>query len=226
MDREILDISGDAVSLAEVSAAATGHPELIEQAKLAATVQKLKVARSSHRAQLLTMRTTSETREEHAGLADELADVLDYLLVNSTHRQLTLTWEQAAEAADRLRRRNGTSYRFGDLNLSRSDESQQVTVRRWGTTLARLPLPHPVPRSNSGFADALYSMVRRWADGLPDDIARLRQRAINDRAEAEKLRETVETMRFPKEMELAAAQAELAQLTAQIELMAQEQAAA
>lgn len=226
LDREIIDVSGDAVSLAEVSAAATGHPELIEQAELAATVQKLKIARASHRAQSITMRSTAETREEHAGMADEIADGLDFLLANSTRRQLTLTREQAAEATGRLKRRNGTRYRFGDLNLSRSDGSQHITVRRWGTVLARLDLPRPVPRSNSGFTDALYEMVQRWADGLPDDIARLRRRATNDRAEAENLRETVETMRFPQEMELIAAQAKLDQLTTQIEQTATGQAAA
>ncbi|PZT90138.1 MAG: methyltransferase type 11, partial [Gordonia sp. (in: high G+C Gram-positive bacteria)] len=224
MDREIIDVSGDAVSLAEVSAAATGHPELIEQADLAATVQKLKVARSSHRAQQVTMRTAAESREEQAALADEVADGLDFLLANSTRRELTLTREQSAEAASRLKRRNGTRYRFGDLNLTRSDGSQHITVRRWGTPLAHLDLPRPVPRTNSGFADALYETLEAWADGLPEQIARLRQQAINSRAEAEQLRQTVEQTRFPQEMELATAQAKLAQITAQIEAMAQEQA--
>lgn len=225
LDREILDISGDAVSLAEVSAAATGHPELIEQADLAATVQKLKVARSSHRAQLQTMLSQAARNEEYAARAGDTAAELGWIVANLTPTQRTLTRAQSEEAAERLRRRNGSRYRFGDLNLQRTDygEGRAVEVRRWGTLLATLDLPRPVPRTISGFADGLYRMLETWSQELPATIDRLQQNSTAWKREADQLRQVTDTMTFDRESELVQAQAKLAQLTAQIEFMANEQ---
>lgn len=226
LDREIIDISGDAVNLAEVSAAATGHPELIEQAELAATVQKLKIARSSHRAQMHSMRVNADNRDEIAALADETADGLDWLMANVPVRERTLTREQSTEAAERLRRRGQHSYRIGTLALARTDNGKQVEVRRWGATLGRLPLPHPVPRTISGLANALYEIVDKWNTELPDEVARLRQRAADERNETVTLRDLAASMAFPQESELVTAQAKLDELTARIEDLASDQQAA
>lgn len=228
LDREILDISGDAVSLAEVSAAATGHPELIEQAELAAAVQKLKVARASHRAQLQTMVSQARRKEEDAAQAADMAAELDWVAANLSHTQRTLTRAQSVEAAEQLRRRDGRRYRFGDLNLQRTDygEGRAIEVRRWGTLLATLDLPRPVPRSISGFADGLYWIVDQWSRELPVTIEKLQHHAALWRQEADQLRELADTLTFDREHELITAQAKLAQITAQIEVMAQEQAAA
>lgn len=228
LDREILDISGDAVSFAEVSAAATGHPELIEQAELAATVQKLKVARSSHRAQLQTMTNQARHKEEAAAQAGDDAAQLGWLVSNMTHTQRTLTRAQSTEAAEVLRRRDGRRYRFGELNLQRSDygEGRAVEVRRWGTVLATLDLPRPVPRTISGFADGLYRVVDQWSHELPATIEKLQHHAALWRQESDQLRQLADSMTFDREGELITAQAKLDQLTAQIEVMASEQAAA
>ncbi|MFL0579653.1 helicase-related protein [Dietzia sp. 179-F 9C3 NHS] len=226
MNREVIDVSGDAVSLAEVSAAATGHPELIEQAELAAQVQKLRIARSSHSAQAQQMRVQAEHRQETARLAEETAAGLDWVARELPHRQRTLTREQAAEAAERLRPRDSRTFRFGELTLARGENRSRVVVRRYGMLLARLELPHPVPRTVAGFADALYEMVGRWSADLPDQIARLRERAAAERAESARLQEVADTMAFPRERELLTAQARLAELTARIEQMAAEQSAA
>lgn len=226
LDREIVDISGDAVSLAEVSAAATGHPELIEQAELAATVQKLKVARSSHRAQVQTMRIQAQQKEEAAALAVDMAAELGRLEEHVPHTRRTLTREQSVEAAELLRRRDGRRYRFGDFNIRRTDygNGRAVEVYRWGTLLATLDLPHPVPRSISGFAEALYLVVDQWSRELPATIEKLHQNSRRWEQEAEQLRQVAETMGFDREAELVTAQAKLDELTARIAVLAGEKA--
>lgn len=226
LDREILDISGDAVSLAEVSAAATGHPELIEQATLSAAVQKLKIARASHRAQLQAMLSQARHREDSAARADDAAQALQWVHTNLTHTQRTLTREQANEAAGSLRGRDSRRYRFGELSLQRTEygKGRAVQVCRWGTVLAHLDLPRPVPRSASGFADALYRIVYDWSRGLPEQINRLNDSRDALRRDADQLRAVADSLTFDREQELTDAQAKLDRVTARIAVLAQDQA--
>lgn len=222
INREIVDLSDEALSLAEVSAAATGHPELIEQAELAAELHKLKVARSSHLAQVKRTRIDSEYAQANADRASLLADRLEAMCAHSSPDERTLTLSQAVDAADALYRKGGW-HRIDSLALSRKSHWIDVHFNRREVDSLPLPAGSQRPRSKAALADWLVLAMQEWNDGLPDQIAELRARAEECSADSVRLAELAESMAFDQADELVAVEARLQVVTARIEEAAAEQ---
>jgi hypothetical protein len=229
--RTVDDLGESVLSYAEVKALATGNPMLLEEARIAAEVGRLRILRSLNAQALTAARAAAKRADESRYRLDQQARLLHSALARLDEAGPVTDNEAEVRAAvaavvQRIRRPDPAApagpvrarwtglgvelVPAGGWRVSRVDD---VLVR---VTLAHRPVDEftvaarafrrgEVPSAERVVVTAL----RRWRGRVPARIAEVEAAALVAQQSADRARETVRMHRFDRADELAAAEQRL-----------------
>jgi hypothetical protein len=221
-EREIDDLSDGVMGFAQIRAAASGNPLLLEQAQAAADVKKLLLERSGHTAVLGKMRRQADLLESLADEEDRQIEVL----TERARIERAPTMEEVEESVAAMLDDDRTAHAVpgGALALKWDDAT--------GTALIRAPGPLRVGavRLSNGqlgkgaktCARAVRPAIAQVVEDVLAGCPARRAKAAQLREERAKVLEATAAARFGKEPQRAKAQARHARLTEQIAQWADE----
>lgn len=232
--REIEDVGETVLTFTQIKAVAAGNPLLLRQAALTADAARL-------RRSAITFRQNIALARQNAAKAEDWASVLERNITNAVdavagaaHLPLSADLARVGDFSRRLVRDRGTRRPDGGVTVSSlglrvmssgvqrgrgyPDSAVVLELRHDYHVMAEVVVPAKVLRRGSdATAEFLLTSVREWFEGARAMIAATEARLKQLRADAAEAHRAVETMTFDGADELAAVEAELAAVTAEIE---------
>ncbi|GAB2457964.1 helicase-related protein [Jatrophihabitans fulvus] len=233
-ERAVDDIAEVVLTYAEVKALAAGNELLLEHATATAELARLRVLRS-----LATQTVTAARRRLSEAEQDRHRLVAQERMLRSAQLALAPGGDDAvARAVASLRERWGTvpddpapvraPWRGLGIELLPTGGWRAAAADDPATVDLRMTLAHrrvdvvPVPaglvrRSSRSALTAVTTRLRRWADRLDERIAEVAAAAADADDRAAAARDEIDTHRFERADELAAAEATVARLAIALE---------
>lgn len=231
--REVEDIGGATLSYGEIKALAAGNPLLLDQAKVAAEIQRLKLMRSVHLQGVnrsmnaaRTNRSKADMLEAEAAVDEKLAEAT---AVVSAAPESSTGLRQIAESIARRDKPSYRRYSHRGANLMLRDprglsKGSQLVVLEFGYRDIHSAVVKP-KLSNSGVDKVLDAIAREfdaWIDDSAERAARRYSAAKTLRAEAVDHERAAEHSVFTEELALTAALSKLARIESEIEASVEE----
>ena len=219
--RETEDIGGIDVApdFSEMKALASGSPLLLEQAKVSATVKKLRTLRAvdaqsvvAARKRITAMRREASVIEKKLGALIELAGSED----RNDDRHGVFD-AMVRDVRTRGSYRYGRDWRGLQLCVEGNEYGLFLEIRHRYRTLDSLPVAKPgsILKGRPERAEELLrSLAVEWDANIGGFEASLRDRLAGLEAEAGRAQATVDGYRFSREQELRAAEDRLAEINA------------
>lgn len=233
-DDTIADLGDQVLSFGEVKALAAGNPLLLEQAKVAVEVRRLRTLEAMHTQQVGAMRRQAREGELHAERlrhqAEAMTQVKDAWTEQAPSYDPGDLQRAAAGAAKSLatyaKKPGGYGvplHRYGPLQLRHVDDSRKhvtVEIIHHYRTVTELTLPRKSLRTGGG--TYLAQCLRDWLAGVEEQVPRVRQRAARLVEQAQATRRAADQIAFSKADELEAAVRLLEEINTEINASATE----
>jgi len=229
--REVDDISGTALSYGEVKALAAGNPMLLEQAKTAASVQRLRLMRSVHLQNVNRAKQDSERESAQARACTSQAERLEQYVASNPGGRIEPS-DTLVQLVEAIVKRDRLGYFRATHRGVTIRESSQPSPKRGWLVLVLESHYHPVgevivkPKTISGGAagvlEQIVGSVDEFADGAEQKAAVQRRSAISATERSALADSAAETAVFDREDELQDAIAALARIDMEITTEAEE----